>query len=197
MITAYKGGIMGKEVASKDKIKDLIDGTLPWNEVKDIIRLKPKDDDRFEKVIEILQEKVSWDDRILLRISDKLFIVAKGKGERVVKCECGHELGDYRVNWKYNARIRVRKTKEEMAEVVTVEDGIPNTDFMEMREFYCPGCYVQLGVEVVPHGYPPVFEILPDLDTLYRDWLDKPLDDESPDWFEDRTTKLTEEWGKE
>ena len=188
---------MGKEVASKEKIKDLLDGKLPWKEVKDIIRLKPKDEDRFWKVLEILQEKVAWDDKILLRISDHLFVVAKDNGERVVKCDCGQEYGDYRVNWKFNARIRIRKTKQDMAEVITIEEGIPNTDFMEMREFYCPGCFTMLGVEVVPEGYPPIFEILPDIDTLYRDWLGKPLDDESPDWFEDRTTSLTEKWGTE
>ena len=188
---------MGKEVARKEKIKDLIDGTLPWTEVKDIIRLKPKDDDRFEKVLEILQERVSWDDKILLRISDKLYIVSKGEGERVVKCECGHELGDYRVNWKYNARIRVRKTKEDMAEVVTIEDGIPNPDFMEMREFYCPGRYALLGVEVVPPGYPPIFEMFPDLDSFYREWLGSPLPDEHPEWFQERTSEKTAAWVKE
>ena len=34
---------MGKEVARKEKIKDLLEGRLPWKEVKDIIRLKPKE----------------------------------------------------------------------------------------------------------------------------------------------------------
>ena len=59
---------------------------------------KPKDKDRFLKYLDILQEKVPWDEKILLRISDHLYIVSKGKGERVVKCDCGHEFGDYRVN---------------------------------------------------------------------------------------------------
>jgi len=61
-------------------------------------------------------------------------------------------------------RVYVRRTREEMAEVISVEEALPNTDLVEMREFYCPGCYAQLGVEVVPVGYPVLFEMLPDLD---------------------------------
>jgi len=184
-------------IASKDKLKELVEGRAPWDEVKNLIRLKPKDTDRFLKYIEILQEKVPWDDKILLRISDHLYIVSKGSGKRITKCDCGHEFGDYRVNWKLNSKIRIRNTEEEMAKVISIEEVIPNTDLMEIREFYCPGCFSQLGVEVIPPGYPPVFEFLPDIDTLYRDWLDVPLDDADDEWFQDKSGELIVEWGKE
>ncbi|MFA4837833.1 MAG: acetone carboxylase subunit gamma, partial [Dehalococcoidia bacterium] len=67
---------------------------------------------------------------------------------------------------------------------------------VEMREFYCPGCLAQLAVEVLPKGYPPLFDMLPDLDTFYREWLGKPLPDERPDWFQDKSPDLIAQWAK-
>jgi len=182
---------------TKQNLKLLVEGKLDWEEVKKAIRLAPKDADRFWKYLEVLQERVPWKEKMLLRISDHLYIVAKEGGGRVVKCDCGHEFGDYRANWKLSCRIYVRKTREEMAEVVSVEEAVPNPDLVEIREFYCPGCYAQLGVEVVPLGYPVIFEMLPDLDTFYREWLGQPLPDERPDWFQDRTIDMPAQWAKE
>ena len=42
-----------------------------------------------------------------------------------------------------------------------------------------------------------IFEMLPDLDSLYHDWLNQPLPDESPDWFIDKTNEKPAEWVKE
>jgi len=184
------------EKVTKENLKLLVEGKIPWGEAKRIIRLSPKDEDRFFKYVELLQEKVPWRDKILLRIGDHLYIVAKEGGGRVVKCDCGQEFGDYRVNWKLSCRICVRRSRQEMAEVVTVEEAIPDPNLVEMREFYCPGCLAQLAVEVLPSGYPPLFDMLPDLDTLYREWLGKPLPDERPDWFEDKSSDLIAQWAK-
>lgn len=188
---------MPEEIVTTDNIRLLVEGKLPWEEVKRLIRLCPKDEDRFWKYLKVLQEGVPWNDRILLRISEHLYIVAKGDGSRVVKCDCGQEFGDYRTNWKLNCRIYVRRTVEEMMEIFLMEEAVPEMDLVELREFYCPGCFTQLGVEIVPRGYPVIFEMLPDLDTFYRDWLGRPLADEREDWFEDRTFQLTSEWAKE
>ena len=187
---------MTEDIATKENLKLLVEGKLAWEEVKKLIRLSPKDKDRFWKYLEVLQERVPWKDKILLRISDHLYIVAKEGGGRVVKCDCGQEFGDYRANWKLSSRVFVRRTREEMSEVVTIEEAIPNVDLVEMREFYCPGCYALLGVEVVPLGYPVIFEMFPDLDTFYRDWLGSPLEDERPDWYENKTPELTAHWTK-
>jgi len=182
---------------TKDNLKQLVEGKLPWEEAKKAMRLNPKDQDRFFKYIEILQEKVPWNDKILVRISDHLFIVAKEGGGRITKCDCGHEFGDYRTNWKLSCRIYVRKTDEEIGEVVTVPEARQRTDQVELREFYCPGCYALLATEVVPPGYPPIYEMFPDLDSFYREWLGQPLPDESPDWFVDKTEEKPAEWVKE
>ena len=182
---------------SKDHFKLLIDGRLPWEEVKKVIRLSPKDADRFEKYMEILQARVPWKEKILLRISDHLYIVRKDNGDRIVKCDCGHELGDYRINWKLSCRVYVRRTDEEIAEVITIPEARHNTDLVEMREFCCPGCYALLGVEVVPPGYPPIFEMFPDLDRFYREWIGTPLADENEEWFLERTMEKPAQWLKE
>jgi acetone carboxylase gamma subunit len=181
---------------TKDNLKRLVEGELPWESVKNVIRMTPKDTDRFDKYIAVLQDKVPWDDQILLRISDHLYIVRKDK-ERIVKCDCGHEFDDYRINWKFQCRIFARRTDEEIAEVHTVKETRYNTDLVELREYYCPGCYALLATEVVPMGYPPMFEMLPDIDSLYRDLLGRPLDDENPDWFQEKTSELTAKWAKE
>jgi len=182
---------------TKDNLKLLVDGKLSWDETKKALRLNPKDTDRFWKYLEVLQDAVPWKEKILLRISDHLYIVAKDGGGRVVKCDCGEEFGDYRSNWKMGCRIRVRRTRDEMAAIVSIEEAVPNPDLVNIREFYCPGCYAQLAVEVVPVGYPPVFEMLPDLDAFYRDWLGKPLEDEGPNWYQDKTLELFSQWARE
>jgi len=188
---------MENRIVTKEKIARLVEGSLPWADVKDLIRMDPKDSDRFWNYLAVLQGRVPWKDKILLRISEHLYIVAKRGGGRVVKCDCGHEFGDYRANWKLSCRIYVRRTREEFKEVYTIEEVMPDPALVELREFYCPGCLTLLATEVFPPGYPPVFEILPDLDTFYREWLGKPLADESPDWLQDKTLELTASWAKE
>lgn len=178
----------------KDLIRQLVDGDISRENARRLIAMERKDLGRFWNYIEVLQARVKWKDKILMRISDHLYVVKKAPGERIVKCDCGHEFGDYRVNWKLNSLIRVRNTMDEFKEVYTPEPACPDPDWVEIREFYCPGCQSQLAVEVVPHGYPLIFEVLPDLDRFYREYLGQHLSDEQPDWYEDRTAKLTAQW---
>ena len=164
---------MGQEISySKDTIRDLIDGKLPWDETKQIIS-GAKDSDRFDKYVAILQERVRFADRILLPLTEHLYIVEKGE-ERIIKCDCGYEYGDYRQNWKLNALIDVLEAEEELDKFYP-GFGKPNPKLCEIRRYYCPGCGAQLEVESVPRGYPMIFDFLPDLDTFYEDWLGKPL----------------------
>jgi acetone carboxylase gamma subunit len=174
---------------SKQDLKDLYDGKLPWDKIKEIIS-RPKDDDRFDKYVEILQERMKWPDRILLPIGEHLYIVEKG-GERIVKCDCGHEFGDYRRNWKLSALIFVRDTREKLEEIYP---GIrcPDPNLCEVREYYCPGCAILLKVESVPVGYPIIFDFLPDIDAFYRDWLGKPLLEEKE--YTDMSSQVTMAW---
>ena len=179
-------------VADDKMLRRLILGESPEEEVRALIRAKDKDPNRLKRYNAILGELVSWDEEILLRISEHLFIV-RSPGGRIVKCDCGQEFGDYRVNWKLGCNIYVRDSRESMKEVFNADIG-PSPKFFEVREYSCPGCATQLGVEVVPPGYPILFELLPDLDTLYGDWLGEPLEDAADDWYQDLTWTKTKEW---
>jgi len=142
----------------KEIIRDLLEGRLPLDEVQRLQR--EKDEDRFEKVLEIEQERVPWDDRILVCLQEHLYVVEKEDGRRIVKCSCGHEFGDYRVNWKESALVYERHPQD--GEIFVGPRGA-DPDWQVLREFYCPGCATQLDVEPVPVGYPFIFNFLPDL----------------------------------
>ncbi len=172
-----------------NEIEQLIDGKLPWPRVQEIMKA-PKDTARFDQWLQILQSRVSWPEKILLPLTTNLFIVQKGT-ERVVKCRCGQEFGDYRVNWKLSALIYVRDSEEELAEIYHGREK-PDPAWTQLREYYCAGCGSQLEVEAVPRGCPPDFEFLPDLDTFYRDWLGRPLPDQKE--FVDKTLDAVREW---
>ena len=171
------------------EIEQLVDGKLPWPRVQEIMK-DAKDADRFQKWIAILQKRVPWQEQILLPLTPALVIVQKGT-ERIVKCRCGQEFGDYRVNWKLEALIHVRDSEESLSEVYQGREQ-PDPEWVQVREYYCPGCGTQLEVEAVPRGTPPDFEFLPDLDTFYRDWLDRRLPGEVS--FEDRTLDAVRGW---
>ena len=174
---------------SKQDLTDLYDGMLPAEKVRQIIS-RPKDDDRFQTMLEIVQQRVSWPERILLPLTEHLFIVQKD-GQRIVKCDCGHEFGDWRQNWKLRALILARDDEASLQEIYP---GLrkPDPELCEVREFICPGCGALLKVEAVPVGYPIIFDALPDIDTFYSDWLVEPLSDRLP--CEDRSSEIISEW---
>lgn len=178
----------------KELVGQLIDGTVADSDATRLLKMAHKDKDRFFKYIEALQERVSWPEKILLRLGDKLYIVRGSGNSRVVKCTCGHEFGDYRENWKLRCKIRTRKTQQEMDQVYDPAPAVPQAGIQEIREFFCPECATQHAVEVVAPGYPIVFEMLPDLDKFYRDYMDAPLPDESPEWYADHSHKVTASW---
>ena len=178
----------------KELIGQLIDGTVADSDATRLLKMAHKDKDRFFKYIEALQERVSWPEKILLRLGDKLYIVRGTNNSRVVKCACGHELGDYRENWKLRCKIRTRKTQQEMDQVYDPAPAVPAAGLQEIREFFCPTCATQHAVEVVAPGYPIVFEMLPDLDKFYRDYMGRPLEDENPEWYQDRSHTVTASW---
>jgi acetone carboxylase gamma subunit len=157
----------------KATLEQLIDGTLPWPELKEMMS-NFKDADRFDKYVEILQERMEWDDRILLPLGPHLFIVQKDDGSIVTKSTSGFEFGDYRENWKLKARIFVRDTDEKYREIYP-ELMHADPDWMEMREFYDPNDGTLLEVEAVPPGYPIVHNFEPDLEAFYTKWLGRPF----------------------
>lgn len=158
---------------SKEALASLLDGTIARPQLRAMMA-SYKDPDRFDRMIALYQERVAWNDRILLPYGESLFIVETPEGARIVRCECGQDFGDYRKNWKLAALVFVRNTKTLIDEVYPSMMGC-DPDWMELREFYCPGCRRQLEVEAVPPGYPIIFEFEPDLEAFYAEWLGQPL----------------------
>lgn len=156
----------------KSEIADLLDGDLPWPKTKAMMS-SHKDDDRFETYVSVLQDRVDWNDPIILPIGEHLFIV-EGANDRVVKCTCGREFGSYQQNWKLQALIRLRDDHESIGEIYPGRQ-MCDPEWMEIREFICPGCVRLLEVEAAPPGFPIVFDFQPDLETFYSDWLGKPF----------------------
>jgi acetone carboxylase gamma subunit len=156
----------------KETLRDLVDEKLPRGQVR-AIQSGFKDADRFDKYVEILQERVAWPERIVLPFGEHLYVVAKDGGY-LIKCDCGHEFCDYRENWKLEALINVRESVEALREIYPDKmHGDPQWNVL--REYFCPGCKTLLEVEAVPPGYPPVHDFVPDLEGFYEQWLGRPL----------------------
>jgi len=152
-----------KSVWPKDVLRDLVEGKLDSDTLLAMQR-SPKEASRFWDVLEIEQERVPWDDRILVPIGEGLYIVENERG-RVVKHFCGQEFGDYRENWKLSALIYERDNLEKLQELYPGPRA-PNPDWMVLREYFCPNCGVLLETEAVPSAYPILFNFLPDEETL-------------------------------
>ncbi|MBI1959078.1 MAG: acetone carboxylase subunit gamma [Candidatus Rokubacteria bacterium] len=149
-------------------LAQLVDGRLPWTLTKEIMS-GHKDGDRFEKYLALRQSRVPWPERILLALGEHLSLVVRG-GQRFVKCDCGHELGEASRHWKWGALIHVRDSREAMLELYPDHQGA-DTALCQLREYFCPGCATLLEVDAVPPGYPIVEDFVPDVDAFYRRWL--------------------------
>lgn len=147
----------------KDVLKELVEGRLD-SETLLAMQRAPKEEGRFYAVLAIEQERVPWDDTILVPIGEGLYVVENERG-RVVKHICGQEFGDYRVNWKLSAAIYERDNLDKLQELYPGPRA-PDPDWMVLREFFCPKCGTLLETEAVPPAYPIIFNFLPDEDAV-------------------------------
>lgn len=157
----------------KKTLGQLIDGDLPWDDVH-LLQSSFKDSKRFDTYVKVLEERVAWDDPIVLPLSPYLSVVKNAEGIYAVKCLCGQEFGDYRKNWKLSALINVRDDPESLGEIWP-GPRMPDHEKNEIREFFCPGCGRQLEVDAVPPGYPILANFTPDLEAFYTQWLGRAL----------------------
>ena len=162
----------------REIVEDLVDDNLEWDQLRGMMS-DFKDSDRFQQLREVLQERVEWDDPILLPYAENLYVVAKSADDWVIKCDCGNEFCAYDENWKREALINVRDSTEEYREIYP-EGMHPKPEYMELREFFCPGCHTLLEVTNVMPGYPLVHEFEPDIETFYDQWLDEPIPTPEP-----------------
>lgn len=160
----------------KHRVRQLVDGALSDDELRNEVLPDPKDPERFQKVLEVLQEKTGWDDPILVPLNDHMSVVGTDDGRRI-RAHCGEDLCDAEENWKESCEVNVRREDEELAELYPKYMNIaPDWDF-ELREWFCPGCYTLVDVDTTPIGYPVYTPFEPDIDTFYEEWLGQPAPD--------------------
>ncbi|PTQ57675.1 MAG: Acetone carboxylase, gamma subunit [Candidatus Carbobacillus altaicus] len=157
----------------RKKIEELIDGTIDWETLHRMLS-QPKDPERFQLYVDILQERVHFPETILLPMGLHLYIVQKKDGSRVVKCDCGHEFCSADDNWKMYALIYVREDEESLNELYP-KLMAPDPSWQVLREYYCPNCGTQLEVENVTPWYPILKDFEPDIEAFYQEWLGIPV----------------------
>jgi N-methylhydantoinase B/acetone carboxylase alpha subunit len=159
---------------SPELLGDMLDEKLSRRAVKEI-QSGFKDAARFDTWISVLQERVPYDDPIVLPLGEGLNVVKRASdGEYVIRTDAGADLCRWDQNWKMHARVRVRDDEEAMREIYP-RMGHADPEWMELREFFCPASGALLEVEAVPPGYPVVHDFLPDLKGFYEGWLRRSL----------------------
>ncbi|MFN8173621.1 MAG: hydantoinase B/oxoprolinase family protein [Solirubrobacteraceae bacterium] len=171
---AFRPGDEGDEVegatVSRELLRDLHEERLSRRAVKEI-QSGYKDTARFGNWLPLLQERVGYDDPIVLPIGEGLNIVRRrSDGEHVIRTDAGADLCRWDENWKMGAAIHVRDSVESLREIYPTL-GHCDPDWMELREYLCPRSGHLLEVEAVPPCYPVVHDVLPDLEGFYRGWL--------------------------
>jgi acetone carboxylase, gamma subunit len=154
----------------RETLAAMLDEKLDRRAIK-AIQSSFKDRDRFDKWIAVLQDRVSWDDPIVLPLGEALHVVRRRSDAKlVIRSEAGHDFCEAHENWKLHAPIFVRDTEELMREIYP-RMAHADPAWMELREFYCPASGRLLEVEAAPPGHPVVHDFLPDIDGFYRGWL--------------------------
>jgi acetone carboxylase, gamma subunit len=164
----------GGRPLERETLAALLDERLARAEIK-AIQSGYKDPDRFEKWVSVLQERVAYDEPIVLPCGEGLNVVRRAADRAlVIRCDCGHDFCPANRNWKMEALVFVRDDEEAFAEIYP-GFAAPDPEWMELREFYCPSCARQLETEAVPPAYPVVHEFLPDIEGFYRGWLGREI----------------------
>ncbi len=165
---------MSEIAYTKKEIAELVDGRLVPEGVHRMLSM-PKDAGRFKTYLAVLQERVKWPHRIILPYAARLYVTTADKGaDWVIRCECGHEFCGWRQNWKLEARVHVRDTKEKLDEVYPRLMS-PDPSWQVLREYYCPECGTLHDVEAPTPWYPVIHDFEPDIEAFYTEWLGEPV----------------------
>lgn len=168
------GPALAGAAVSEQELADMLDEKLSRRTVRDI-QSGYKDAQRFDTWLAVLQERVTYDDPIVLPIGEGLNVVKRASdGEYVIRTDAGADLCRWDENWKMHAEMRVRDSEEALREIYP-KLGHVDPEWMELREFYCPISGDLLEVEALPPGYPVVHDFLPDLPGFYEGWLGRAL----------------------
>jgi len=73
-------------------------------------------------------------------------------GQKLIRCRCEYQFGPASQNWKDNASMAIL-TDEAVGPLVKLHEDI------EMRQYVCPKCGLQLEIELLRKGDSPLFDI--------------------------------------
>jgi len=142
---------------TRETLADLLDEKLSRRAVRDI-QSGIKDPDRFDTWLALLQERVDYDDPIVLPFGEGMNIVCRrSDGELVIRTDAGADLCRWDQNWKMHVPMFVRDSDELYGEIYP-RLGHPEGDWQELREFYSPVSGRLLETEAMPPGYPVIHE---------------------------------------
>jgi acetone carboxylase gamma subunit len=92
---------------------------------------------------------------------------------------CNHEVGPARQPYKEGLLVHARNPREIHKPILNPEYEFsfgPDPKWVQILEYYCPGCGTQVEVEYLPPGHPPMVDIELDIDALKLQWRNrKPL----------------------
>lgn len=87
---------------------------------------------------------------------------------------CAHEIGSARAPYKEGLLGYVRDPSEIHKPILDPElyefTFTPDSKWVQILEFYCPGCGVMVEVEYLPIGHAPLNDMQFDLDALKAQW---------------------------
>ena len=159
----------GGVTLDRETLAAMLDEKLSRREVKDI-QSGYKDPDRFEKWVAVLQERVPYDEPIVLPMGEGLNVRQRGRRARrplrlrprLLPADAQLEDGGGDVRSRRPRRSCSRSTPRWPTATPSGWSCASST---------APPARRQLETEAVPPGYPVVHEFLPDIEGFYRGWL--------------------------
>ncbi len=86
---------------------------------------------------------------------------------------CDHDIGAARGNYKEGLLVHARDPREIHKPILDTSYEFtfaPDPKWVQIVEFYCPGCGTQVEVEYLTPGHPPLYDMEFDIDALKAQW---------------------------
>ena len=87
----------------------------------------------------------------LMPMGEYLEVIKIGR-QKLIRCRCGYQFGSTKENWKDSAAT-VNVAPDEMGDHVKLHEDL------ELKAYFCPGCWVRLSVEMKRKEEPPLWDI--------------------------------------
>lgn len=86
---------------------------------------------------------------------------------------CEHEVGNARAPYKEGLLVYARDPREIHKPILDASYEFtfaPDPKWVQILEYYCPGCGTMMEVEYLPPGHPPLNDMEFDIDALKAQW---------------------------